>query len=696
MQRIQILVAELLLVAAAVFTADTLQNVIDFIPRWLIHLPAAAYSAVDFRTVLMFFLAVHAVVLVANSLICGPWSPRDAKRTIDEGFALAVGFAVSALLIFVTTTVSFDPQFVVGIVVCSEVMLLVVYVIARVLGGISLGKIIGDYLKAFLRRSCSVAGVLIFVIALSPGILAKLFVSDRDVANVITQIRINVASVKSHDWGFVNALDGQTFAQPLLVRFAPNDAKTVYVLERIGRIVRMPWGAGGTPEVVIDLRHRVGYVEVENGAIGFTFHPNFGQSGKIGHDHLYLYYTSVHDEKQINYLSRFSLAGDTAEARAASEYALITWDRPDDGFHNGGSIEFGEDGFLYLAVGEMSMRDSQQSISQDLTSGVLRIDVDKRGEPISRPIARQPANGTTRDYFIPTDNPFADVPEALGEYWALGLRNPFRMSFDTKTGDLWVGDVGSTVWEEVNLIRKGHNYEFPFREGRADTDSQRPDDLIGELTGPIYTYQHTAYDRAVIGGVVYRGDKYPELVGQYIFGDNYSGKIFAIPATPEDVQEAREIAQANQFAQRGIASFAISPNGRILVTTLGKASVPSGEVLMLVRESEADATIPKATSSATEVVSVDEVKVLFTTNCGRCHGGAGKADGPDAEHLKVHIADMTAADFLDKRDSAHLRKVIRDGGAASGLSPLMPPWGMLFSEAELTALVEYVQSLSQN
>ena len=176
----------------------------------------------------------------------------------------------------------------------------------------------------------------------------------------------------------------------------------------------------------------------------------------------------MHDKQQINRLARFSLSGESTQARSDSEYDLITWDRPDDGFHNGGSVEFGPDGFLYIAIGEMNLHAGYQSVSYSLTAGIMRIDVDKRGELISRPITKQPIDAVTQDYFIPTDNPFVDVGSALGEYWALGLRNPFRMSFDPKTHNLWAGDVGSTVWEEVNLVRKGHNYGFPFREGRVD------------------------------------------------------------------------------------------------------------------------------------------------------------------------------------------------------------------------------------
>ena len=287
--RILIFVSELALVAMAVFLADELQAVIDIIPRWLIRLPEADYSTAEFWTVWQFFIVVHAVVLGVAGLLCGPWRIADPKRTVDEAFALAFGFAVSALLIFITTTVSFDPQFVVGIVVCAELLVLLLHIVARVRTGTSPGAIASAFFKSFLHRSFSIPGVLIFAVALSPGVLAKLFVSDRDIANVITQIRITIASVKPRDWDFINAFGSQTFAQPILVRFPPNNPDKVYVLERGGRLLRLPWNRPGKPEVVLDIREKIGYVEVENGALGFDFHPRFGQPGANERDDVYVY-----------------------------------------------------------------------------------------------------------------------------------------------------------------------------------------------------------------------------------------------------------------------------------------------------------------------------------------------------------------------------------------------------------------------
>ena len=690
--RVTILFAQLLLVAASVFIADAAKDVVDFIPRWLIRLPEVTYSASDFWTVLAYFVATHAVVLGLAQLVAGPWRPADTRRTVDELFALAAAFAASALLVFVTTTVAFDPQFVVGIAVTVAVLTVLVHLVVRGTRG-TLLSVPGQLLGALLRRTFSIPGILILVFALSPGVLAKLFVSNRDVANVITQIRISLASGGDRDWELVNAFGDITFAQPMLVQFPPHRSDQAYVLERSGRVLRMPWGATGEPEVILDLSTRVGFVDVENGALGFDFHPEFGRSEGPAGSTIYLYYTSVHDGSQVNRLSAFSLAGESVAERSASERELIVWDRPDDGFHNGGSVEFGPDGFLYLAVGEMSNVDSHQRIDRALTSGILRIDVDNRGAPVSGPIRRQPVDGTSTGYSIPLDNPFADGEDALGEYWALGLRNPFRVSFDPATGELWAGDVGSTVWEEVNVVRKGHNYQYPFVEGNEPTRVPRPEQVQGTESGPVYTYRHTAYDRAVIGGIVYRGTRHGALDGQYLFGDNYSGMLWSTPATDAPRDTVAEIAQAGQFAQRGISSITQSPDGRILVTTLGKAGAATGQVLELVPASEATASAGGTTTGAPETVTPEEIATLYQTNCSRCHGTGGAGDGPDAEHMNVPMPDMRAGGFHADRSDDDLYRVVAEGGAALGLSPMMPPWAKLLSEAELRAMVGYLRGL---
>ena len=691
-KRVSIFLLEMAIVTAAVFAADHLQARIDFIPRWIIHLPEVSYGRQEFWTIAKYFLLIYAVFFLLGQMLVGRWRMDDSRRTVDELFIIAAGFATTALVVFVTTTVSFDPQLFVGVMLIAAAMVLVVHVISVVSSRSKNGGPV-SFVKALFARVFSVPGILVLALAVSPGVLAKLFISDRDVANTITRIRMALSMDEDYQWVLVNAFPGKTFLQPMLVQFPPNQNDELYLLERKGGLKRLAWGKDGEPETVLDISDLVGFAEFENGALGFDFHPSFGKKGDHNEFAVYLYYTSVHNDEQINYLSRFDLRGATPEIRKASEQRLISWDRPEDGFHNGGSVEFGPDGFLYIALGEMGTRSSHQKLSESMMSGVLRIDVDKRGGGISQPIKRRPVNGTSEGYLIPSDNPFVGEADALEEFWAIGLRNPFRISFDPQTDSLWVGDVGSTVWEEVNVVRKGHNYQFPYIEGRETTGVAKPAKIAGIEAGPVYTYRHTAYDRAVIGGIVYRGSRLEELQGLYVFGDNYSGKIYAFPSDKQRVEEVSDISKAPQVAQRGITSFTQTPDGEILVTALGKASEATGVVYRLAKSSEEAAGSHQSNAPASESrpIAAAEAAELYRVSCSRCHGNEGRGDGPDGPHMGVPMPDFLDPDFLSSRDDVRLRKVILEGGAAMGLSPMMPPWGQILSEQEVEGIVRLIR-----
>jgi glucose/arabinose dehydrogenase len=207
------------------------------------------------------------------------------------------------------------------------------------------------------------------------------------------------------------------------------------------------------------------------------------------------------------------------EGDPAATHVLLTVPQPADNRpnHNGGTLLFGPDGLLYISVGDGGdasfVTDRAQHLDL-LTGKILRIDV----------------SGDA--YTIPSGNPFVNTPGARGEIWALGLRNPWRMSFDRDTGDLWIADVGEKTWEEVDrqpaASRGGENYGWPLIEG-SHCFQQCP---TPALTLPVIEYAHENGRCSVTGGFVYRGHNLPGLQGAYVYGDFCSGEIFAaIPAS---------------------------------------------------------------------------------------------------------------------------------------------------------------------
>jgi hypothetical protein len=239
-------------------------------------------------------------------------------------FALGAAFSLATLLMFLTTTVAFDAQFIARIPLFAVFMLIALHLVA-VLREQSIGKAIGALVRATFRHALSVTGVLLLALAVSPAVLATLFTSDRDLANFITRIRIGFADRGDYAWGFADALPGRRFHQPMVVQFPPGQDKEVWLLERGGRLLRVPWSEPGHGEVMLDISGQVGHVEVENGALGFDFHPDFGRGDSEQRNAVYVYYTAVQDDRQTNRLSRFDLGRATSLERAATEDVLILW-----------------------------------------------------------------------------------------------------------------------------------------------------------------------------------------------------------------------------------------------------------------------------------------------------------------------------------------------------------------------------------
>jgi len=310
-------------------------------------------------------------------------------------------------------------------------------------------------------------------------------------------------------------------------------------------------------DLFLDLTDRVHFNEKDNeeGFLGLAFHPRFKENGQ-----LFVYYTAKHPlghGPRQSIVSRF-LASDNSHRRAdpGSEQILLRIDEP-YGNHNGGTVVFGPDGYLTIAVGDGgAARDPHMNGQnlQTLLGKILRIDVEHQNKKPARP------------YAIPPDNPFAAAKDfARGEIWAYGLRNPWRIAFDRVTGHCWAADVGQDTWEEIDIIRRGGNYGWNLREGRHPHGPGGSDARPG-LVEPIWEYHHDI-GKSITGGNVYRGSQVPELAGAYLYADWVTGQVWALWYD----EKADRVTANRTLVQHGapVATFGEDDQGEIYFGTQG-------------------------------------------------------------------------------------------------------------------------------
>lgn len=288
----------------------------------------------------------------------------------------------------------------------------------------------------------------------------------------------------------------------------------LFVVERDGTIrIVQPDGSVGT-DPFLDITERV-LSGGERGLLGLVFHPQYAQNG-----YFYVNYTAQPDGE--THISRFSVSADPDVADEESEFIILTVEQPYRN-HNAGDLMFGpNDGYLYIPLGDGGDGNDPQNRAQDmelLLGKLLRIDVD--GEQGVASDCGEPGN-----YTIPADNPFVGEDRACDEIWASGLRNPWRASFDRETGDLFMGDVGQGAWEEIDWqpasSAGGENYGWSCYEGahvNPGTNMPSCEDATA-YDMPIFELSHADEDvSAVTGGFVYRGTRYPQMVGRYFLTD---------------------------------------------------------------------------------------------------------------------------------------------------------------------------------
>ena len=292
----------------------------------------------------------------------------------------------------------------------------------------------------------------------------------------------------------------------------------LFVTEQAGRTLAFAKEENASAsEVFLDIRDRVNDSGSEEGLLGLAFDPEFASNG-----YFYVYYSASGPRRSV--LSRFTAVGDPKTGDRDSELVILEVSQPFRN-HNGGQIAFGPDGHLYVGLGDGGGSGDPKANGRNpatLLGSVLRIDVSESTPAIP--------------YRIPHDNPMLDRPEARPEIWAYGLRNPWRFSFDSNSGDLWAADVGQNRLEEVDLITAGGDYGWNTLEG-SECFSPRPSCDDAGTTRPVWEYSADE-GCSIIGGYVYRGREIPSLSGAYVFGDYCAGKIWAILYDGERVTES--------------------------------------------------------------------------------------------------------------------------------------------------------------
>ncbi|MBN8571120.1 MAG: PQQ-dependent sugar dehydrogenase, partial [Ignavibacteria bacterium] len=312
------------------------------------------------------------------------------------------------------------------------------------------------------------------------------------------------------DIQMVNAFPALTFDFPVYLTHAGDNTNRIFVADLYGKVYVFPNDSNVTAsqkKIFLDIVNLASY-DGEMGLLGIAFHPNYSSNG-----YFYVNYNDVNTGKTT--ISRFSRStGDPDKADSLSEFKIIQIYQPYDN-HKGGQIMFGADGYLYIGMGDGGNQGDPGNRAQNkdtLLGKILRIDVNSTSGPLN--------------YSIPPDNPYA-VSGGAKEVYALGFRNPWRFSQDSETGVIYVGDVGQSNYEEVNILQNGKNYGWRITEGFSCYNPSSGCDTTG-ITMPVKVYNHTGGNCSITGGFVYRGQRRPELTGAYIYGDYCSGKIFML------------------------------------------------------------------------------------------------------------------------------------------------------------------------
>lgn len=405
-------------------------------------------------------------------------------------------------------------------------------------------------------------------------------------------------------WELEDPMPNITLNAPLRIAPFPNSEDHL-VLCKWGEIWRITL-EDQVKELVLDIKDRC-FKKGDGGSVGMALHPNFGKENAPKDQYVLVFYRTKPnpddwDERGFNRLSKFywdknnRIFDSNTEEILIQQYDRFTW-------HNGGGMFFGDDGFFYMTLGDEGAEEYQvastQRLDGGLFSGLIRIDVD-RDSSKSHPIRRQPLFNETppagwgatfsQGYFIPNDNPWQSPDSShLEEFYAIGLRSPHGTFYDEETGQIWVTDVGSSIREEVNIIEKGDNLQWPYMEGSVPSDvHKKPNQLIGNEKTAFFEYSREEIGSCIVGGSIYRGTKFPELNGKFLVADWNNDKLLALTNTGNsgatdfefllESLDGQPVDLPESPAMTGV--FPIE-DGRILICVMGENAFKPGKIFSL-------------------------------------------------------------------------------------------------------------------
>ncbi len=327
----------------------------------------------------------------------------------------------------------------------------------------------------------------------------------------------------------------------------------LFIVEQDGIIVVVD-SLGTKIDTFLNIDPRVNSTNNEQGLLGLAFHPKYNENG-----YFFVYYTK--NSGGATQVSRFSVKTDNAnEADPDSELSIFTTAQPYNN-HNGGCIKFGPDGYLYIGLGDGGSGGDPQGYGQrknTFLGKILRIDVNN--------------SDATTPYIVPSDNPFVGQTEYFPEIWSLGLRNPWRFSFDRVTGDMWIGDVGQVAREEVDFEPAGvggRNYGWRCYEGILpfNTAGCQPQNTY---IGPVFDYDNNSLGCSITGGFIYRGSKYPDLYGIYLVADYCSGRIWGTQQNSDGTFSTVQLANLGDYE---FSSFGEDRDGELYIALLSSSRI---------------------------------------------------------------------------------------------------------------------------